>query len=491
MGQIEAIYGCSGLAQSSAHSSHKLSDFKMRSQFLFSTIATSAVTGSQVANFNVSATVAAQYGCNATCYEAFSAGIAADFAEFGALYDESFYATATNFSGSVPGDVLKFQPIDPAELSGSVPMGVSAYRIQYTSVDLTNSTVPVTGFIVFPYANRTNGHLYRTVAWAHGTSGVFRGCAPSAMPDLYEYGSWSYLVERGYAVIATDYAGLGNNHTGHQYSALAAHANDIFYSVAAARKIFGASLTENWMSAGHSEGGGAVWSLAESSLLKENTNITGTYLGTVAIAPGVFQGQQALTALQATENSTSDGNSSRGVFGELGWAIIGYQNTYPNGSIDWLDSTYRKRLELAKRTQACYDSMEAIATDLDIDQVIDLSDPNTEMEVLRVIGSIDEISAVGESESNQPVLVLQGLSDVSVLPEVTEYAYNASCEAGNAIHLQLYPGLDHDPTIPAAAPNFLQWMDDRFDGVAWGGGCSKTTVQPFNPKYLYAPPDED
>jgi hypothetical protein len=62
---------------------------------------------------------------------------------------------------------------------------------------------------------------------------------------------------------------------------------------------------------------------------------------------------------------------------------------------------------------------------------------------------------------------------------------------GSVVHLQLYPGLDHDPLIPAAAPSFLQWMDDRFDGVTIKKQCSKETVHPFNPKYLYAPADED
>ncbi|KAJ4986010.1 hypothetical protein SVAN01_08488 [Stagonosporopsis vannaccii] len=463
----------------------------MRSQTLLTALLGSTVIGSQVANFNISASNAAQYGCNATCYEAFSAGLAEDFAEFGALYDESFYATAKNFTGSLPGDILKTQPINPEDYSGSVPKGIAAYRIQYTSVDLSNNTVPVTGFVAFPYANRTNGHLFRTVAWAHGTSGVFKGCAPSAMPDLYEYGSWSYLIERGYAVIATDYAGLGNNFTGHPYSALSAHANDVFYSVAAARKVFGSSMSTDWMSAGHSEGGGAVWSLAESSLVKKSSNATGSYLGTVALAPGIFQGQQALKVLQSAESSTSDASSSRGIIGELGWAVIGFQNAYSNETLGFLDPTYKKRLELAKEVQACYDSMEAIATDLDIEQIIDLSDDTTAMQALRVIGIIDDLSAVGGRKSHQPVLVVQGLIDVSVLPEVVEYAYNVTCQAGSAVQLQLYPGLDHDPVIPASAPSFLQWMDDRFDGVPARGACSKRTVRSFNSRYMYAPPDED
>ncbi|KAF3001853.1 hypothetical protein E8E13_004454 [Curvularia kusanoi] len=463
----------------------------MKPQFLINALLPSLVTSRQVANFNVSANVAAQYGCNGTCYDAFSAGVAEDFAEFGALYNESFYATAKNFSGSAPGDLLKYQPIDPEAIAGSVPKGITAYRFQYTSVDLFNNTVPVTGFIAFPYANRTNGHLYRTVAWAHGTSGVFKGCAPSAMPDLYEYDSWGLLIERGYAVIATDYAGLGNNYTSHPYSALAAHANDVYYSVAAARKLFGGYLTHDWMSVGHSEGGGTVWALAESPLVNETSSIAGCYLGTVAQAPAVFQGQQAILALESTDNSTSAAGSAADTAGELGWAVIGYQNLYPNDTLSWLNPTYRKRLDLARKAQACYDSMEAIATDLDLDEIVDLDNTTIALQAMQVIGTIDELTTVGNSMSTQPVLVVQGLADVSVLPEVVESAYNVTCEAGSEVHLRLYPYLDHDPLLPAAAPSFLQWMDDRFDGVATKKACSKKTVYPFSSKYLYAPLDTD
>ncbi|KAJ4382552.1 hypothetical protein N0V86_001774 [Didymella sp. IMI 355093] len=463
----------------------------MKIQFLINALLTPAVAGTQVANFNVSTSVAAQYGCNGSCYEAFSEGIAEDFAEFGAIYNESFYATAKNFSSSAPGDILKFQPIDPKVFTGTVPPGISAFRIQYTSVDLFGNNVPVTGFIAFPYASPSNGHSYRTVAWAHGTSGVFKGCGPSAMPDLYEYDSWALLTERGYAVIATDYAGLGNNYIGHPYSALVSHANDVYYSVAASRKIWGASLSEEWMSVGHSEGGGTVWSLAESPLVRNGSGMAGRYLGTVAQAPGVFQGQTALAATEAAENaSSSDSSAGAGVLGELGWAVIGLENLYPNETFSWLDPTYRQRLELARKAQACYESMEAIATGLDIDEIIDLSDATVAMQALRVIGIIDDLSAVGENKSCQPVLVVQGLADMSVSPEVTEYAWNVTCEAGSEVHLQLYPEIDHDLVIPISAPSFLRWMDDRFDGKTTSGNCSKVTLEPFNAD-VYTPEDED
>jgi hypothetical protein len=67
-----------------------------------------------------------------------------------------------------------------------------------------------------------------------------------------------------------------------------------------------------------------------------------------------------------------------------------------------------------------------------------------------------------------------------------ESAYNASCQAASEIRLQLYPGLDHDPVVPAAAPNFLKWMNDRFTSKPTLGECTKTTVEPFDAANMYA-----
>lgn len=438
---------------------------------------------SQAANFNISESVAAQYGCNSTCYTNFQEGLALDQVAYGSLYDEEFYATTDNFSTSVPGDLLKFAPINASTLS-DIPAGITAYRFQHVTTDLSGEAVPATGFMAFPYANRTGGHLFRTIAYAHGTSGVFLGCAPSVMPNLYEYGSWSYLLERGYAVIATDYAGLGNNYTGHQYSASPAQANDLYYSIAAARQVFGQALTEEWASVGHSQGGGAVWALAESSLVQDDPLSVGAYLGTVPQAPGVSIGDMAMLAF---ESDSSDVTSSRGVLGELGWVAFGLKSIDPNASLSWILPAFQERLELAELAQACYDSMESLVADLTVDQVINLTDPSAAyaLEVMQ------NLTARGMAASEQPVLVVQGLSDVSVLPEVVIDAYTQSCVTGNEVALHLYPGLDHTPVIPASAPEFLQWLDDRFDGIATSARCENITVQPFDEVNMYAPADED
>lgn len=223
------------------------------------------VSAELACNFNVSSTFANANGCGDQCQATLIQANAADHAEVGNDFDFAFYDTAKNFTGSKAGDLLKLQPLDPGPLN--IRAGTTVYRFQYTSVDLDGKTlVPSTGFIAFPYYAPSHcGHSkYRSVAFAHGTIGVYRGCAPSNGPALFDYDSWQLLIERGYAVIATDYVGLGNNATLHKYCSFPAHANDLYYSMVAARRVFGHVLTDEWMSVGHSQGGGAVWSLAES-----------------------------------------------------------------------------------------------------------------------------------------------------------------------------------------------------------------------------------
>lgn len=433
----------------------------------------------QVANLDVTESVATNYDCNPTCYSNLIVGLLADQQFYGALYDDAFYDTAANFTGSNPGDILKFEPVNATNLQ-DIPDGASIYRFQYVTEKLDGTPVPATAFIAFPFSNTENGHTYKTIAFAHGTSGVFRGCAPSAMPNLYDYGTWSRILTRGYAVIATDYAGLGNNYTGHQYSASPAQANDVFYSVVAARKVFGQHLTKEWMSVGHSEGGGAVWALAESHHVQSSPcslSAAGQYLGTVAHAPDVRVKEMALLAAQLSLSSSDlDVSSSRGTLAELGYLVFGLSSIHPEMSLSWLQPEYRRRLDLMNLTQACFESAEALVADLTIDQVANLSDPT----LFTAFDVMQNLTARGNAKSHEPILVIQGLNDVSVLPQMVVESYNASCEAGNVVHLQVYSGLGHGQILAASAPYFLQWIDDQFEGRGGTENCTKTTVEPFD-----------
>lgn len=170
---------------------------------------------SEAANFDLPSATFREYGCDEECEQVFNLAEKQDRQLFSSDFDFDFYATAPDFTRSHPGDLLKFESINPSDLN--ITSGVTVYRFQYTSRALNGTFVPATGFIGLPDNSSRSDEKHPAIAFAHGTSGVFRGCPPSTTPTLADYSSWSLLVKSGYAVVAPDYAGLGNDYIEHQY----------------------------------------------------------------------------------------------------------------------------------------------------------------------------------------------------------------------------------------------------------------------------------
>ncbi|KAJ3498645.1 hypothetical protein NLG97_g974 [Lecanicillium saksenae] len=436
-------------------------------------------------NFDVSNDFADANGCGAKCQDILRHANAYDHTQVGKNFDFSFYQTAKNFTGSKPGDLLKLEPADPVPLN--IKAGTTVYRMQYTSIDLDGKThVPSTGFIAFPYsALGTSGcSKYRSVAFAHGTIGVYRGCAPSNGPSLFDYESWQLLLDRGYAVIATDFAGLGNNETSHKYCSFPAQANDVYYSMAAARSAFGDVLSRKWMSVGHSEGGGAVWKLAESDLLKNETN---QYLGTVALAPATHIIDMAIAGL--TDPSGGDDSDSGGYASYAPSLAVGIQRYDPSYKLTLLSPKMRQRMAVAEKAQTCATALAGLTLDLKLEDVVSLEGAIGDLPLLQ---KWQTETAPSDGHASAPILVVQGLNDTSILPVTTKEAVERACKNGNTVQLSLYPGVEHSPIIPASAPEWLTWMDTRFSGQPLAANCSTITRAPFGKGvYMKLPPEED
>src|ERR1700686_1157292 len=191
-----------------------------------------------------------------------------------------FYSTPVNLAATKPGDLLRKE----AFAGYSLPTGATAVRILYHSLDATGGDVATSGVVLIP-AGTPPAKGWPVIAWAHGTSGVARLCAPSAMKDVY-YGAEGLMpmVAAGFAVVATDYHGLGTDGGPHQYVNKVAQAHDVVYSIPAARAAV-RSLGSKWVADGHSQGGLAAWGVAEA----EHDIKDPGYLGAVSVA-GVARG---------------------------------------------------------------------------------------------------------------------------------------------------------------------------------------------------------
>ncbi|TGO55580.1 hypothetical protein BCON_0090g00240 [Botryotinia convoluta] len=438
--------------------------------FLYLALPARSATG-QATNFNISTTELESYGCNAACQEILSLSNAADLETMGTEFDFDFYSTPNNFSSSAPGDLLKLQPVDSSDLT--IPDGIATFRFQYTSKDLDGTIVPSSGFIAFPFASPAKGSEYPLVAFAHGTIGVHRGCAPSSSPSLFNYNSWAQLMYSGYAVVATDYAGLGNNHTAHKYCAFTAHANDIYYSVQAARKAFPGMFTKDWASVGHSQGGGAVWKLSEHPLVQKQSS---GYLGTVAISPAskVYD-----MVVYGFNNIVPRPDFHQFVLtAEVGQLIYGLKATFRNYTAPWLADEMKKRVKLADVLQSCTLSFMGLSLDLPRDHYVSANETPATDELFK---KFQDMNAPAQGDpASRPILIIQGWNDTSVLPQTTLDSFKATVNAKNVAHLKRYPGLDHSATITASTPLWLNYLAELFAHKKQPSKSSDTTIVPFD-----------
>ena len=186
----------------------------------------------------------------------------------------SFYDTPNPLPAGKPGELIRSEPFEGYAL----PPGVSAVRILYHSRSATGEDVAASGVVLFPEEETPPAGGWPIIAWAHGSRGVARQCAPSLMRDLDSGSFLSMYVGLGYAVVATDYTGLGTKFR-NAFSDMQSNATDVMNSIPAARAAV-PQLSHKWVALGTSEGSMAVAALAEL----ENEIRDANYLGGIAIS---------------------------------------------------------------------------------------------------------------------------------------------------------------------------------------------------------------
>ena len=356
-----------------------------------------------------------------------------------------FYSTPANLGATKPGDLLRKE----ASTGYSLPKGATAVRILYHSLDATGQDVATSGVVLIP-AGTPPPKGWPVIAWAHGTSGVARLCAPSAMKDVY-YGDEGLMpmVAAGFAVVATDYHGLGTEGP-HQYVNKVAQARDVVYSIPAARAAV-SSLGLKWVVDGHSQGGLAAWGVAEAQHHLKDPD----YLGAVSVA-GVAREADFFSHLSNTP----------GVGFYLAFMAAGIHARYPEFNPHDLlsDSVLDHYADVT--TKGCfyygYATYAAAATGT-------LLRPNWEKSAW--VHRFFEGNAVANVPIGGPLFVIAGEADQTVPIKAVRAAVKQMCVAKRLVTFRSYPGLDHDPTMENSTPVQLDWIRARFAGKPATSNC--------------------
>ncbi|ETM02214.1 hypothetical protein L917_01277, partial [Phytophthora nicotianae] len=288
-----------------------------------------------------------------------------------------------------------------------------------------------------------------------------------------------------------------------------------YHSVTAARHAFGSVLTANWMSVGHSQGGGAVWKLAEDIESIAGTHCTNEdqaseqaqhlqqsqlvqcideakyYLGTVALAPATkIWDMVKLMASQLLSSSSNIHESSGASL--LPVIDLAIKRVFPAYTSSFLGDVMKARMGLAEKAQLCASGMLGLTLDLDVRNLTSMSTTGPTAEDLHIAEQFQNTTAPANGvAAHRPILVVQSANDTAILAETTEQANESACSDGSEVYLTLYPKQDHSGVLTAAAPDWLNWMADRFSGKPTTGKCAKQTKQAFDYEYVRAAPEVD
>lgn len=356
-----------------------------------------------------------------------------------------FYTTPGDLAASKPGALLRKEVFTGYAL----PAGVSAVRILYHSLDSFGHDVASSAVVLTPKGNAPPGG-WPVIAWAHGTSGVARMCAPSLMKDVY-YGTdvLGPMVAAGYAVVATDYHGLGTEGP-HQYVNKAAQSNDVIYSVPAARAAQ-PGLGRKWVVDGHSQGGMTAWGVAEIEHERRDPD----FLGAVSVA-GAVQKNAFFRELTRTPDL--------GFY--LAFMAAGIHASFP---------TFAPRELLSDAALAHYDDVStrgcwyyAYATYRSVPGNTLL---RSGWEKNEAVEKFFDNAQVGAAPLGAPLFVIAGEADQTVPLKGVQGAVHNLCRAGQPVTFRSYPGLDHDPVMDNSLPDQLAWIRERFAGRPLKSNC--------------------
>jgi pimeloyl-ACP methyl ester carboxylesterase len=357
-----------------------------------------------------------------------------------------FYDPPQPLAAAEPGTLIRSE-----RFAGySLPEGASAVRILYHSRALNGEDVAVSGVVLLPAGRPPQGG-WPLIAWAHGTNGVARICAPSLMKDV-AYGDEGLMpmVAAGFAVVATDYAGLGTPGA-HQYLNKIPQASDVIYSIPAARQAVH-GLGKKWVAIGHSQGGIAVWGVAEREVALRDP----TYAGGISVA-----------GYMDFESWASDGvapDPDNALFWPL--EAFGIKASYPSFDLSRMLTPMAQSRYHDVTTQGCYYYAYAVFKELG-QQRSAYADWANSPEAQQYLHD----SQSGDKAIFGPLLVVAGDDDRVVSIKSIMTSVQHACSIGLPIEFRHFPKLDHDPLMQETTPEQIAWVRDRLAGKPWSSNC--------------------
>jgi pimeloyl-ACP methyl ester carboxylesterase len=349
-----------------------------------------------------------------------------------------FYDAPQPLPAGKPGDLIRSESFDDYDL----PLSVNVVRILYHSRSASGRDVAASGVVLFPAEKKPPSGGWPVIAWAHGISGVARSCAPSLRRNLGHGPFLSMYVNLGYAVVATDYTGLGTNFR-NAFLDAPSNAMDVIASIAAARQAL-PEIGSRWIVMGAAEGGLAAIAAAQ----KENEIRDSGYLGAIVVSD-----------IASAKDMFAD-SSQRSSIKLASWAY-GTKTVY---------AEFQPSDVLTATGMTLYHTIEQTCSDLGLvsePSVTESVKPSWDQNKL-LLQYLDR-STPTVRQTYGPVLMIS--SDHA---RSTSDAISRMCRLGDQVQWLRYADLDPGRVIGDSVRDQIAWIEARFAGRRPAGTCGGT-----------------
>jgi Secretory lipase len=364
----------------------------------------------------------------------------------------AFYTPPNPLPAGSAGEVIWFRT---TASSIAREANATAYEILYRSRNVQGAAIAVSGTVIVPNAPWGGPGTRPVAAYAPGTQGWGDQCAPSREMDAGSFDEGfavTNLLARGWAVVVSDYPGLGTPGD-ETYNVGISEGYAVLDAIRAAFHVGPAGLSASTKVAieGYSQGGGAAgWAVQQQGSYAPDVNLVGVANGgTPANLPGV--------------KANIDGGP---FFAFLAGTAIGFRAGYPELNLNQYLTLYG-RIAIAALDGMC--QLEALAlyafhhlTEYTVGGI----DPTTVPAVARRIAEND----LGTLRPSVPVYQYHGLVDEVIPYAQEETLHRQWCALGARSKLVGYAG-DHVLTQVLAQTDVVNWIADRFAGTAAPSNC--------------------
>jgi len=324
------------------------------------------------------------------------------------------------------------------------------YLILYKQVGVDGRMVPVSGIVSIPDGAAPKAG-YPVITYAHGTTGIADQCAPSRdtgpssganeadtgiAPLLH---TW---IKDGYAVVRTDYEGLGTPGV-HPYLIGRSEGDGVLDIVLAARRL-DPNLSNRMLISGHSQGGqAALWAASLAPTYTPSLKLTGT----LAFAPQSHTAAEVSFLTSVTTPALTP----------LALMILrGIDVADPSLHVSSLLTPAAAAIYPQTETE-CLNHLESSSSagGLPLDQVVNPGADLTPLIAQVAANDPDHLKIRGR------VLLEQGLADTTVFPTFDQQLAGELATQGAKVTYHTWPGATHGGVLIAAAKDATAFVRAR------------------------------